>query len=220
MPPRGTRLPPTNATAPSPYIAARSPIVSSRKILPAPTLSSVVPGRFRNSLARANSNPLAATIPATAANRSGCRGASTITARGSSPTPQATPPAASSPHPPACSHRPPPSHPPAAAPEHLCQRTLPPTRTSYFKFPVTFTRSAGAPIFTSRSAVSSLCARNREIFPSKRPPQPPQPHIPRKRPIRDPRIHHRHRHAVLRALVDQPRPKLALHQPAGICRWG
>ena len=196
-PPFATRLPPTNATAASQYTDARSPIVSSRRIAPGrDRLRSLAQLARSHRSKELRSSPSA---PATSSNRSGCRGAISSTASRHRSASDRRPRRQQhlSPRPPACSRNDQPSPAAAALPNQLRHRALAPRAcTSYFRFPVTLTRSAGAPICTSRSR-RLLALRQKQRNPlQQRPPQPPQPHIPRKRPVRDPRIHHRHRNAA------------------------
>src|SRR6185312_13144272 len=74
-PPRGTRLPPTKATSAKEYTDPSSPMLSSRKIPPRI-------GSCCHSVRRHKGSPKARNCSVTSGNRSGWRGARTITAAG------------------------------------------------------------------------------------------------------------------------------------------
>ena len=84
--------------------------------------------------------------------------------------------------------------------------------TSNFRFPPTWTRSAGAPICTSRRASSSLCARNTSTFLHHAFEQLAEAQISWQGPVRHPRVDHGNRCSRKARLVQEVWPELALRQ--------
>ena len=162
-PPAGTRLPPTNATLASEYTDANSPIVSS---------STISPGRIGSDALALHSDRRVHRFPdfsssaATAANRSGCRGARTsancaspLSSRG-----HASSRAASSPSSvlPATRKR----SPADFALNSRVASASSAARTSNFRFPATAARSGAQPTASRRSASVWLWARTAPSRPS------------------------------------------------------
>ncbi len=149
---------------------------------------------------------------ATAANRSGCRGARTIANFGSAASSRghASTSAASSPSSvlPATTRR----NPASFVFNCRVASASSAARTSNFRFPATATRSGAQPSAIRRSASISLCASTAAQPPQQRLPQPAQHLVARPRAIRDPRVHHRHGNSAAKASVQQIRPELCLRQ--------
>ena len=191
-------LPPTNATAASEYTDASSPIVSSSTICPGrvPELRRARPPSTPTAGTHANPDP--SSRPATAPNRSGCRGLpSPLPNCGSSSSNggHASSSAASSPSSvlPATTSR------TGARAQQSSDLRL--RRHPHIEFQIAGDRdrSARQPSARSRSA-SSLALRQYPSQPAEnRPPQTAQHLVARPRPIRDPRVHHRHRNPATEA---------------------